>query len=165
MRLLELLSVEGRMAISDLAERAGAPLTTVRRRLRGLLGSRVCLRCDLARPMSGWPMAAVYFASVPAERLEETSRALAGVREVRSCAITAGPHNLVIDVWLRAVGDVHAFEAHLSRRLPQLTIDDRSVVLRTVKHMGRLLDQSGHSVGIVPLRPFATPAPGSATAT
>ncbi|MGP3945861.1 MULTISPECIES: Lrp/AsnC family transcriptional regulator [Streptomyces] len=164
-RLLELLSVDGRMAISDLAERAGAPLTTVRRRLRGLLGSRVCLRCDLARPMSGWPMAAVYFASVPAERLEETSRALAGVREVRSCAITAGPHNLVIDVWLRAAGDVHAFEAHLSRRLPQLTIDDRSVVLRTVKHMGRLLDRSGHSVGIVPLRPFATPAPGSATAT
>ncbi|MGW5447851.1 Lrp/AsnC family transcriptional regulator [Streptomyces asiaticus] len=80
-RLLELLSVDGRMAISDLAEHADAPLTTVRRRLRSLLGSRVCLRCDLARPLSGWPLSAVYFASVPAERLEETSRALAGVRE------------------------------------------------------------------------------------
>ncbi|WP_275558054.1 Lrp/AsnC family transcriptional regulator [Streptomyces sp. 5-6(2022)] len=164
-RLLELLSVDGRMAVSDLAEHADTPLTTVRRRLRSLLGARVCLRCDLARPLSGWPLSAVYFASVPAERLEETSRALAGVREVRSCAITAGPHNLVIDVWLRASGDVHAFEAHLSRRLPRLTIEDRSVVLRTVKHMGRLLDRDGHSVGIVPLRPFAVPAAGSATAT
>jgi len=63
-----------------------------------------------------------------------------------------GPHNLVIDVWLRALADVHAFEVHLSRRLPRLTIDDRSVVLRTVKHMGRLLDRDGRCVGVVPLR-------------
>ncbi|MFF2513469.1 Lrp/AsnC family transcriptional regulator [Streptomyces sp. NPDC058086] len=84
--------------------------------------------------------------------VEETSRVLAGVREVRSCAITAGPHNLVIDVRLRDLRDVHAFEAHLSRRLPRLTVADRSVVLRTVKHMGHLLDRDGRCTGVVPLR-------------
>ena len=110
------------------------------------------LRCDLARPLFGWPLSAVYFASVPAQHLAETSRVLSGFREVRACAIMAGPHNLVIDVWLRALGDVHAFEAHLARRLPRLTIDDLRLVLRTVKHMGRLLDGDGRSVGIVPLR-------------
>ncbi|MFD7500136.1 hypothetical protein [Streptomyces sp. NPDC059850] len=46
---------------------------------------------------------------------------------------------------------MHAFETHLARRLPRLAIDDRSLVLRTVKHMGRLLDEDGRSVGIVPL--------------
>jgi DNA-binding Lrp family transcriptional regulator len=151
-QILELLSSDGRMSIRALATATGVGLTTVRRRLQSLLASRVSLRCDLARPLSGWPLSAVYFASVPAQYLEETSRVLSGVREVRSCAITAGPHNLVIDVWLRALADVHTFEAHLSRRLPRLVIDDRSVVLRTVKHMGRLLDRDGRCVGVVPLR-------------
>ncbi|MER6954310.1 Lrp/AsnC family transcriptional regulator [Streptomyces sp. NPDC000618] len=157
-QLLELLSVDGRMSLRDLSAATGASLTTVRRRLQSLLASRLSLRCDLARPLSGWPLSAVYFASVPGQFVEETSRVLASVREVRSCAITAGPHNLVVDVWLRDLHDVHAFEAHLSRRLPRLTVEDRSVVLRTVKHMGRLLDRDGHSVGVVPLRlPQDTP--------
>ncbi|MEV0479878.1 Lrp/AsnC family transcriptional regulator [Streptomyces sp. NPDC050508] len=151
-QILELLSSDGRMSIRALATATGVGVTTVRRRLQSLLASRVSLRCDLARPLSGWPLSAVYFASVPAQYLEETSRVLSGVREVRSCAITAGPHNLVIDVWLRALADVHTFEAHLSRRLPRLVIDDRSVVLRTVKHMGRILDRDGRCVGVVPLR-------------
>jgi len=94
----------------------------------------------------------VYFASVSARHLRETTRVLAGMREVRSCSITAGPHNVVIDVWLRAMGDVHGFEAHVARQVPHLAIDDRSVVLRTVKHMGRLLDRDGRCVGVVPLR-------------
>jgi DNA-binding Lrp family transcriptional regulator len=151
-QLLELLSTDGRMSVRDLAAATDAGLTTVRRRLQSLLSSRVSLRCDLARPLSGWPLSAVYFASVPAQYLEETNRVLSGVREVRSCAITAGPNNLVIDVWLRELADVHAFEAHLSGRLPRLAIGDRSVVLRTVKHMGRLLDRDGRCVGTVPLR-------------
>ncbi len=139
------------MPLRDLAAATGTSLTTVRRRTQSLLASRLSLRCDLARPLSGRPLSAVYFASVPGQYVEETSRVLAGVREVRSCAITAGPHNLVIDVWLRALRDVHAFEAHLPRKLPHLTVDDRSVVLRTVKHMGRLLDHAGRGVGVVPL--------------
>ncbi|MEU9187188.1 Lrp/AsnC family transcriptional regulator [Streptomyces sp. NPDC048484] len=151
-RLLELLGTDGRMSLRDLSAATDTSLTTVRRKLQSLLAARLSLRCDLARPLSGWPLSAVYFASVPGQYVEETSGVLSGVREVRSCAITTGPHNLVIDVWLRDLRDVHAFEAHLSKRLPRLTISDRSVVLRTVKHMGRLLDRDGRCVGVVPLR-------------
>ncbi|MGI5466677.1 Lrp/AsnC family transcriptional regulator [Streptomyces sp. CA-132043] len=150
-RLVELLSIDGRMSVRDLAAAAGAAQTTVRRRFQALVPERVCLRCDVARPLSGWPLSAVYFASVPSRYLDVVSRALVGVPEVRSCAITAGPHNLVVDVWLRALTDVHTFETHLTRQLPRLAVDDRSVVLRTVKHMGHLLDRGGRSVGIVPL--------------
>ncbi|MFI1732195.1 Lrp/AsnC family transcriptional regulator [Streptomyces acidicola] len=163
--LLALLSMDGRMSLRDLSAATGASLTTVRRRLRSMLASRLVLRCDLARPLSGWPLSAVYFASVPGQYVEETSRVLSGVREVRSCAITAGPHNLVIDVWLRDLRDVHAFEAHLSRKLPRLTVADRSVVLRTVKHMGRLLDHDGRCVGVVPLRYPEGPRPAAAPVT
>lgn len=157
-RLLELLSVDGRMSLRDLSAATGTSLTTLRRRMQSLLASRLSLRCDLARPLSGWPLSAVYFASVPGQHVEQTTRVLAGVREVRSCAITAGPYNLVIDVWLRDLRDVHAFEAHLSRRIPHLTVADRSVVLRTFKHMGRLLDHDGHCIGVVPLRTPEIPA-------
>ncbi|MFE9643291.1 Lrp/AsnC family transcriptional regulator [Streptomyces sp. NPDC006365] len=160
-RLMELLGTDGRMSLRELAAVTEAGLTTVRRRLHSLLATRVSLRCDLARPLSGWPLSAVYFASVPGQYLAETVRVLSGVREVRSCAITAGPHNLVIDVWLRELADVHTFEAHLSRRLPRLTIGDRSVVLRTVKHMGRLLDGDGRCVGVVPLRNPHGPEPSA----
>ncbi|MFF1567604.1 hypothetical protein ACFVY1_29465 [Streptomyces sp. NPDC058293] len=45
---------------------------------------------------------------------------------------------------------MRAFEAQLSCRFRRLTVADRSV-LRTVKHMGRLLDRSGRSVRVVPL--------------
>jgi DNA-binding Lrp family transcriptional regulator len=149
-RMLALLSSDGRMPVRRIAEELGTSVTTAGRRLRQLVGTRISLRCDVARPVSGWPLSAVYFASAPADKLREISQALAAVSEVRSCAITAGPHNLVIDVWLRSLPDVHNLEAHLSARLP-LRVADRAVVLRTVKHMGRLLDQDGRCRGVVPL--------------
>jgi DNA-binding Lrp family transcriptional regulator len=149
-RMLALLSSDGRMPIRRIAEELGTSVTTAGRRLRQLVGTRISLRCDVARPVSGWPLSAVYFASAPADKLREISQALAALAEVRSCAITAGPHNLVIDVWLRGLPDVHNLEAHLSARLP-LRVADRAVVLRTVKHMGRLLDPDGRCRGVVPL--------------
>ncbi|WP_276206907.1 Lrp/AsnC family transcriptional regulator [Streptomyces niveiscabiei] len=142
----------GRPPCRRASSATGVSPTTLRRRVRSLLASRLHLRCDLARPLSGWPLSAVYFASVPAPYVERTTRVLAGVREVRMCAITAGPANLLVDVWLRDLRDVHVFEAYVAGKLPRLTVVDRSVVLRTVKHMGRLLDRGGRCVGVVPWR-------------
>lgn len=150
-RMLTLLSTDGRMPIRRLAEKLDTSVTTAGRRLRQLVGTRISLRCDVARQVSGWPLSAVYFASAPADKLREISQALGSVSEVRACAITAGPHNLVIDVWLRSLPDVHSLEAHLCARLPPLRVADRAVVLRTVKHMGRLLDVDGRCRGVVPL--------------
>ncbi|MCO6005232.1 AsnC family transcriptional regulator [Actinoallomurus purpureus] len=150
-RLVALLSTDGRMSAADLAAGAGTSVTTVRRRLDALIGSRVNLRCDLARPMSGWPVSAVYFASVPAERAQETTEALARVAEIRSCGIFAGPHNLIIDAWLRELSEVYTLEAHLSGRITRLVVHDRCVVLNTSKHMGRVLGGDGRCVGTVPM--------------
>lgn len=153
-RMTTLLNEDGRMSIRELAEHTGLSVTTTGRRLRQLLASRVNLRCDVARPLSGWPLAAVYFASAPAEKLREIVQVLGAVPEVRLCAIVSGPHNLVVDVWLRTLPDVHAIEAHLSARLPPLKIHDRSVVVRTTKHMSRLLADDGRCEGVVPINPW-----------
>lgn len=154
--MVMLLNTDGRVSIRDLAAATGLTVSTAGRRLRQLLAARVTLRCDVARSLSGWPLAAVYFASAPAEKLREIVTALASVPEVRSCAIASGPHNLIVDVWLRGLPDVHALEAHLSARLP-LEIRDRSVVVRTTKHMGRLLDDDGRCVEVVPVNLFGDP--------
>ena len=47
--------------------------------------------------------------------------------------------------------EVHRLELTISAKLPQLTVVDRLIVLRTVKRMGRLLDESGRAVGVVPI--------------
>lgn len=148
------LGHDGRMPLPDLARAAGTSVATAGRSLRRLvLSGRLSLRCTLARPLTGWPVSAVYFASVPAEHLETTAAALRTLPELRLCSITAGPHNLILDVWLRTLHDVHALEAHLARELGhlQLRTTERAVVLRTYKHVGRLLDRRGYGVRAVPM--------------
>jgi hypothetical protein len=74
---------------------------------------------------------------------------------VRLCATLAGAPNLIIVAWLRTVEEVHRFELALLAAVPELVVVDRLVVLRSLKRMGRLLDDSGRAVGVVPLAPWA----------
>ncbi|MCP9967878.1 hypothetical protein LUX57_24305 [Actinomadura madurae] len=41
----------------------------------------------------------------------------------------------------------------MSRELPELRVQDRSVVLQMTKLIGHVLDADGRAVGIVPLLP------------
>ncbi|MFE9439189.1 hypothetical protein ACFYO2_09310 [Streptomyces sp. NPDC006602] len=71
-QLLELLSMDGRMSLRALSAATDACLTTVRRRLQSVLTSRLNQRRDPAQPgpaqpLSGWPLSAVCFASVPGQ--------------------------------------------------------------------------------------------------
>ena len=54
---------------------------------------------------------------------------------------------------------MHALEAHLACELGHLwlRITERAVVLRTYKHVGRILDRRGHSVRTVPTDPVVAP--------
>jgi DNA-binding Lrp family transcriptional regulator len=153
-RIAVAIGQDGRMPLTELATTVGTSVATARRHLQLLTTSRqLSLRCTVARPLSGSPIAAVYFASVPAEHLEAAALALRTLPELRLCTITAGPYNLVLDVWLRALHDVHALETHIGRELHGLSlrIDERAVVLRTIKHVGRVLDKRGRSVKAVPM--------------
>lgn len=158
-RIALALGTDGRMPLTELAGTVGASAATVRRRLRVLTGTgRLSLRCVLARPLTGFPVSVVYFGSVPAQHLDETVNALRTLPGLRMCSITAGAHNLVLDIWLPSLSEVHTTEALLNSRLAHLDlrITERAVVLRTVKHVGRILDRMGHSVGSAPLNYWDT---------
>ncbi|MFJ3099006.1 hypothetical protein [Streptomyces hydrogenans] len=73
------------------------------------------------------------------------------MEEVRLAVSVSGSDNLLVRVWLRGPHAVDPFEAVPAERFPWLRVNDRTVVLRSRKRMGRLLDPTGRATGLVPL--------------
>lgn len=153
-RIATALAHDGRMRLQALAQAAETSLATARRRMNSLLDSgRLTLRCDLARSLSGWPVTACFWGQLPVGDLADLTSGtldLAGLPEVRVAFVTAGPHNLYIEAWLRSMSDALRFEARLGQKFPRLAMSERTIVLRTVKHTGRMLDETGRCTGTVP---------------
>lgn len=150
--LIRAMGEDGRISLSALATRLDVSLNTAGRRLRRLLDSgQLILRCDLARYLSGSPVAATFFGSVPPEHLDATARELAKLPEIRMCIGVAGPQNLIATVWVGSLVDTQELEVRLAARLPHLRITDRAITLRAAKLMGRLLDSEGRATGFVPV--------------
>ncbi|MDQ1731523.1 MAG: hypothetical protein QOK10_1682 [Pseudonocardiales bacterium] len=146
------LAVDGRASYADLAELAGISPTSARRQVSRLLRDRVVIpRTDLSAATSGWPVQVYLWANAPVDVLADSARALSRFRQARLCAtVTAGP-SLVLGVWLRTVEEVHRLELAIAAKLPRVEVVDRLIVLRTVKRMGRLLDNSGRAIGVIPI--------------
>ncbi|MFI5783893.1 Lrp/AsnC family transcriptional regulator [Nocardia sp. NPDC051570] len=158
--LVQLLHADGRRSYADLADHLGVSPATARTRLHRLQATgHLALQCDFARPLVGWPVTAVYWASVPTSHTAETGRALARFPETRFCLTVAGPHNIIFAAYLHSIADSDRFEAELSARLPQLAIGDRAIALHTVKAYSRLLDPQGRCIGAIP--PSAWPNPST----
>jgi DNA-binding Lrp family transcriptional regulator len=151
-RIVRALGVDGRMSFERLAEHADLGPVAVRRRLTRLAeAGLVTFRCDTSRHLSGQAVAAVFFGSLDVRDLEEAEERIRTLPGVRACSLVAGPYNVIVDVWLRSTAEAHDLERKLSQILPALRIQDRSMVLRTVKLLGRILDTEGRSVRSVPL--------------
>ncbi|GIH79859.1 AsnC family transcriptional regulator [Planobispora longispora] len=146
------LAVDGRQPYAQLAETVGKPESTVRRLAAAALGSgRAVLRCEAAHLLAGWRVTATLWLSVPPVDLDVVADGMANMREVRlSCSIV-GEANLLATVWLHGLNELSRFEAQLAARFPAIRILDRTVTLRWVKRMGRLLDAEGRSIGYVPM--------------
>ncbi|MFC1437063.1 Lrp/AsnC family transcriptional regulator [Streptacidiphilus sp. N1-10] len=156
-RLLLGLSQDGRRSWQHLAEQARTSPATARRRLERLLSTgEATLRCDVAGPLVRRPVTAMLWIDVPAPARDGIARQLTSLAPVRFIATIAGTHNLLVTVWLRGVEEIHRLEAELLLKHPQLTVADRTVILRSVKRMGHLLDPEGRTAGTVPLGPWAT---------
>lgn len=150
--MLTHLALDGRASYVELAERADISPTTARRYLARLVRSRIInLRTDVCAPAVGWPVQLYLWANSPVDTLNDTAHTLSSFRQARLCAtVTAGP-SLALCSWLHTVEEVHRLELGIAHRLPQVEVVDRLVVLRQVKRMGRLLDESGCAVGVVPV--------------
>jgi DNA-binding Lrp family transcriptional regulator len=156
--LLVQLGLNGRSPYTTLAANAKVSEATARRRVARLLGTgTVLLRAEVAAHPAGWPVPVILSVDAPTSRLVETARAIARLRQVRLCATLAGTPPIIVSAWLHDVEAIHGFETTLVKALPDLTVVDRLVTLRTVKRMGRLLDEDGRAVGVVPMDVWTDP--------
>jgi DNA-binding Lrp family transcriptional regulator len=145
------LAADPRMSAAELAARLGVSRATAHRRLAGLLAEHPVMRCELARPLTPWPVSASFFLCCPADKVDVTAQALSKLREVRAVMATVGPFNLYLSAWVRSVSDVYLLESQLVARLPHAQVADRAFVIRPVKLMGQLLNEDGSRIGTVPI--------------
>ncbi|WP_460599851.1 AsnC family transcriptional regulator [Flexivirga lutea] len=156
--LLVQLGLDGRASWAQLAAAAGVSQVTVRRRTAHLIRTgAAALRTEVAAPAAGWPVAVHLMVEVPTNLLAETARAAARHPQSRMVATVASRPSLIITAWLRRVEEVHEFERSLLDKVPQLTVSQRLVGLRTVKRMGRILDDQGRAVQAVPMDHWSDP--------
>lgn len=154
--LYQALQVDGRMSLRDLAKRLGGSEPAVKRRLDHLTRSgMLTFRTDFVRFAGGWHLYVALSLRVPDELLYETGRDIARWPETRVCAAVAGAANLFVTAQLH---DLRALEPLLRRiraTSPGIEIDDRQIVLRSIKSWGRLLTPDGHAIDVVPVNPWA----------
>ncbi|MBQ1115528.1 MULTISPECIES: Lrp/AsnC family transcriptional regulator [Streptomyces] len=150
--LIAALSMDGRATYRALADACGASPDTVRRRLGRLFAAGMLqTRCEVARPLSEWPVTVIQWGRATAGELERVSRGVTGAREVRLCAGVTGRNNVLVIAWVKSLTDVQRFEVRLAQRVPGLEITDRAVALWPLKLSGHLLDEQGYRIGGVPL--------------
>ncbi|MCD7053089.1 Lrp/AsnC family transcriptional regulator [Rhodococcus sp. BH2-1] len=158
-RLIAALSRDGRSSLTEIAAELDCSVSTARRRLNALLDrTAVLLRCDVAQPLSGWPVSVSMWAYVPVDECDDVARRLAALPETRACLVLTGaPANFYFSVWVRSLADIHSTEQLLRQMVPSLAILDRTVALRFFKRMGRILDARGRSITSVPMDIWSDP--------
>lgn len=157
-RILVQLGLDGRSSYATLAANAGVSEGTARRRVARLLGGgAVLLRTEVAAHLAGWQVPVTLSVDAPTSRLVETARGITRLRQVRLCTTLAGTPPLVVSAWLHDVNSLHRFETILVKAMPDVTVVDRLITLRTVKRMGRLLDEEGRAIGAVPMDIWTDP--------
>jgi DNA-binding Lrp family transcriptional regulator len=146
------LARDGRVSSTDLAARLDLRPRRARELIAEVVGTgRLRFRTELARRQSGYPLCTWYLLRTPASQRDNVAQRIATLQQVRAVVAVVGQYDLAIDVWTRTIDDVQTLEATIEERMRGVQIVDRAVVLRTVKLMGRLLDDSGCARGFVPL--------------
>ncbi|GAA4499359.1 AsnC family transcriptional regulator [Actinoallomurus oryzae] len=159
-RLAVALSRDGRASYEELATATGASPSTVRRRLYRLLDSgALTLRCEVSRSFSGRPVSATLWIDVPHHALADAAAHLAGLPQTRMCAAVVGHSDLALTVWLRSVEELQPLEMEIAAAVPNLVVAERTLTLRHVKLMGRVLRDDGRAARAVPLDIWRHPVP------
>ena len=152
LELMAALATDGRRSAVDLANLTGLSAPTVRRRLTRLMAERILsIRCEVAHAYSAWPVTANVWARGNSRALDTLVESLDAFPQVRVCCEVTGTANMIMTVWLHHISELSQFEHELERRVPGLTVVDRSVTLETSKRLGSVLDRDGRRIGSVPV--------------
>lgn len=156
-RLFTALFADARRTFVDLAGDLGSSPQAVRRRLEQMQHrGQIAFRADLARPLAGWPLAALLWIAAPDEQVHEIGRWLAACSENRFCARVVSASNLVVIVNVRLPDHLATLVLDLASKYPQAKLIEQRMILRLLKVHGRVLDQQGRSTRVVPVDPWET---------
>jgi DNA-binding Lrp family transcriptional regulator len=148
--LARALSRDGRASAADLAATTDRPSSTVRRQLSALLASgSLTFRCDIAQPVTRWPLLAYFWCQAPDLQRDELLNLLRRNANVRLCLSLLGPTNFVVALWSESLTKIQATQIKLEECMPSVQVTDVSVALRARKRMGWLLRPDGRATGEV----------------
>jgi DNA-binding Lrp family transcriptional regulator len=149
------LATDARASYVALAEKLGTSAYAVKRRVGRLLrAGEIDFRCDIARPLFGYPTAAFLKLAVPDSNIRRFG-ALAGAwKETRFCAEVTSAANMILIVSVRSLEHLHNVLQRIQAADMTIEVADRRYVLNQIKVYGRLLHPDGRPAGHVPVDPW-----------
>ncbi len=131
--IIGLLKVEGRMSFTEVAKRLNLPEATARYRVQKLLQSKILrVNATLNPEYLGTPHVMIVQLFVENGKIDAVAAALAEIEEVQFVAITAGHHNIVIDLSFGTHDELLAFYAKL-HQIPGVIRYESQVVMKLLK--------------------------------
>lgn len=132
-KIIGLLKVDGRTPFTEIAKRLDIPEATARYRVQRLLQSGIIQIHAWPNPQRlGTPHVVIVQLFVESGKIDEVADTLTKFEEVQFVAITAGHHNIVIDVYFGKHDELLAFYERL-QQIPGIIRYESQVVLKLLK--------------------------------
>ena len=131
--IIGLLKIDGRMSFTEVAKRLDIPEATARYRVQRLLQSKVVRIHATPNPNRlGTPHTVIVQLFVENNKIETVAEALVEIEEVQFVAVTAGHHNIVIDVCFNTHDEMLSFYAKL-HQIPGIIRYESQMVMKLLK--------------------------------
>jgi Lrp/AsnC family transcriptional regulator for asnA, asnC and gidA len=131
--IIGLLKTDGRMSFTEVAKRLKLPEATARYRVQRLLQSNVVKIHATPNPEHlGTPRVMIVQLFVENGQIDAVAAALVAIDEVQFVAVTAGHHNIVIDVCFGTHDELLAFYDKL-HQIPGVIRYESQVVMKLLK--------------------------------
>jgi len=153
--LFRYLNHRGRATPAEIASKLGLAPHRVRRRLGELSTSRqIIFRCDVARPLFDLPLGVYLQLKAPDTTVGRAASELGRWRETRLCAHTISASNIILVIGLHQLSELEEVQTRIAERFPDVSVEDRRVILTYEKIYGRILDDLGRCVETIPVDPW-----------
>jgi Lrp/AsnC family transcriptional regulator, regulator for asnA, asnC and gidA len=131
--IIGLLKIDGRMSFTEVAKRLHLPEATARYRVQRLLQSEIIKVHATPNPDHlGIPRVVIVQLFVENSQIDAVAEALVDIEAVQFVAVTAGHHNIVIDVCFTTHEEMLDFYAKL-HKIPGVTRYESQVVMKLLK--------------------------------
>lgn len=131
--IIGLLKTDGRMSFTEVSKRLNLPEATARYRVQRLLQSKIVKIHATPNPEHlGTPRVMIVQLFVENGKIDAVAAALVEIDEVQFVAVTAGHHNIVIDVCFGTHDELLAFYDKL-HQIPGVIRYESQVVMKLLK--------------------------------